>query len=418
MKSLRPASIIFGATALILFVLSLPHIVPVVEYGFDIHALQLFNQNVYARTVIAPDYFDYGFIRRGLGGTIGALLGTDPVGEWTGFLLFSAVFLAVPLAILIARQACRASTLWAVYAAAVLLLSPQTLFSWSQDVGRTDILAAAFVAWAVLALLGNMRALAVLLMLAGLLAHEVALVFGGPLLTAMALHDIGQNRMSRRAGLIMIAGLLALAVLTLGLQQLLAPPPQALAAQIMEEVYGADIPREHQLWRDLAVYMAVGGRDAIETAMCLNFSVDQNYFYTAALCLLVLSCYFVILPLWDRPVLIALAALVPVVFMLIIANDAGRWLSLSVLNCWLLAIFRSERGDDLLAGQPGRMLAGLLLLAGLIWMGTTSYNHANPFTRAFADLVGTPLEIGFDEWLDICDPGWRTFLHGGDGSAS
>jgi hypothetical protein len=272
------------------------------------------------------------------------------------------------------------------------------------------MLAGGFIAWSVVAVLLERRWLAVILVLIGSLVHEVAFIFGGPLLTALFLHDVIHERMRLRKGILLVSGLLLLFGLIVVLQSALAPPPNLLASQIMHEVYRPNDSIEG-MWRDLAVYMAIAGKHAIGTAMCLNFDLNPNYLQTMIWCILILSCYLLVLPLWKKPLLFALSAGLPVSFMLIIANDAGRWLDLGVLNSWLLAAFLIEHGESGLDARAPYPIAGALMLPVLVWMGVTTYSDVNAFTRTATNIIGRPYSITFEDWLNTCDPHWRDRLY-------
>lgn len=409
-----PSWLLAGGFLLAAFLLlAAPYLNLIGRFGFWDVARNFFDDALYSRVVIFGNYFQHGFVRRGLGGTLSHLASEQPVVRLLFFTGFSATFLILPLALLVRRLARSAPAVTAFYLVMVLVASPQTWLGWSQDLARTDMLAAGFVAWAMLAVLSARRWLAASLILCGLLAHETAYIFGAPLLLATFCEDHHDGSLPARTGFGLLAGLVLGAATIFGLQLLLSPPPASMAAAMIDGFPvppGDDVAR---IWRDLAIYMAVGNAHAIGTAMCHNFVLDPKYPITAAFCLAVLTAYAFILPLRGKPLLVALAMWLPVVFMLVVANDTGRWLKLGVLNAWLVTVFlvlRAPGGGRVMEARG--MILGALLLGALLAMGHSSYNDVSPATRDLTAALGLRSGITLLQWLDTCDPTWRSIVYG------
>src|SRR5262245_40244337 len=100
---------------------------------------------LYKQAVLVFDYFQMGFVRRGLGGAFAALFGdvADPRSALL-FHTFSAVFLALPVVLLVARLAAHAPERTVLFFSAFLLVSPHLFRSWSGDLARTDMLICGF----------------------------------------------------------------------------------------------------------------------------------------------------------------------------------------------------------------------------------------------------------------------------------
>ena len=257
-----------------------PHAADLYRWGPKLTWRALYETTMYSRVVIFVNYFDDGFIRRGLAGTLAALISRKSELGILGYLFFSIAFLTTPLGLLVARLAARLPLRNAIYLSAVLVLSPQTFLGWSRDLVRTDVLAAGFIAWSTLAAIDGRRRLAVLLVVAGLLVHEVAFIFGAPLLVACFHKELRAGRLTRRAALGLVLGLVGGAAVVVALQYLLSPPAADIAARMVRAFPASPTDR---IWRDIAIYMAVGGSHALQTAMCHNFVLNPKWPITTVL---------------------------------------------------------------------------------------------------------------------------------------
>lgn len=243
-----------------LAILAMPHLRSVRGSGLAQALRQLYTDSLYQRVAIFANYIEDGFIRRGLSGTIPAVLSPDPELRALWFVLFSVAFCIVPLALLVRRLGASTPEATACYLTAVLGVSPQTFLGWSHDVGRTDLLVGGFIAWSVVAALDRRRWLSVLILLVGLLAHETAFIFGAPLPLALLWQDVrmGEAAPAQRRQLILALG--TGAALILSLQWFFSPPPQELAEHLLRVFPVAAEDAARLMWRDNAIYMAVGER--------------------------------------------------------------------------------------------------------------------------------------------------------------
>jgi hypothetical protein len=402
---------LFAALATAAFIR--PHAIRAIHRGIDGTLRHIADVEIYSRTVIASNYFNDGFVRRGLGGTIAVLLSDDWDRSIWLFIAVSLLLLIVPLVLIMRRLAERLGTSQTIYLGLILALSPQSFFGWAHDPSRTDLLVGACLAFSMLAWLGGHKATAVAAILAGLLAHETAVVYGLPLLAAMALTDLRAGTLDRREAMrLALAACLGVAAIIL-LQMAFSVPPQVTARNMLDQAPMVAGDPERLLWRDIAIYMAVGGSRALRTALCYNLQVSSRYWPEVFGCLAVLAAYAFILPLRRHLVAAALVMWVPAIFMMLIANDTGRWLKLAVLDGWLIASFLLLRGEAAAQLSPRAMGLGAVLFLALLAMGPTRHNNVN---RAYGHLLlrlGYEDHVALDVWMNSCDPGWRRYVYGG-----
>ena len=121
---------------------------------------------------------------------------------------------------------------------------------------------------------------------------------------------------------------------------------------------------------------------------------NPQYYITSLFCLTVLAAYAFILPLRRHYVAMLIAAFVPVIFMMLIASDTGRWLKMGVANLWMLAAYYKLRDPKVEPSWPA-MGIGLLLFAGLIARHHhTPYNYVNKTTHNISRRLGSPTPGG------------------------
>ena len=115
-------SSLFAACATAVFIR--PYVLRIFHQGLGKALHFLAVEETYNRTVIASNYFEDGFVRRGLGGTIAILLSRHWNYSIWLFIAVSFVSLIVPLLLIIRQLAVRLSVAQATYLALVLALSP------------------------------------------------------------------------------------------------------------------------------------------------------------------------------------------------------------------------------------------------------------------------------------------------------
>jgi hypothetical protein len=365
---------------------------------------------VYSRTVISTNYFDDELVRRGLSGTIASLLSNDWTTSGVLFMAVSVIWLIVPLALLIWRLGNKLSWAPSLYMAGILVLSPQTFNGWTHDLIRTDVFVVGFIAWAAFATMAGHRSVGLIILLIGFLAHETALVFGLPILLVLNAHAYASGEIDKRSGIQIIAICFAGLVLIVLAQSILRVPDAVIADHMTRAVPETAVPEtDDKIARDIAIYMMVSGIRGIKTAICYNVDFNPQYYITSLFCLTILAAYAFILPLRKHYVAMLIAAFVPVIFMMLIANDTGRWLKMGVANAWMLAAYYKLRGPKVEPSWPA-MGIGLLLFAGLVAMRHTPLYYVNETTHNISRSLGYADPGRLEDWMNHCDPEWRKFL--------
>lgn len=390
-----------------------PHVASLSQFGVQATLDHLYGSTVYPRVVIAVNYFEDGFIRRGLPGTLLSGLDADPRLQVFSFIVLSAVCVAIPLGLLSLRLLHELPLRVSAYLIAIVLIAPPLFPLWAGDYARTDLLIEGLLAWSVIAALTNRRWLAIALVLFGLLAHETAYIFGAPLLLALFHHDARSGLIQKRQALILALGVLLGAPVILSLQALLSSPPGAVAARLLSEFPISPDDEQNRLFRDNAIYMAIGGKAALRSALCFNFEIDPRHAVTGGFCIAVLALYAVILPLWMRPGPLVGAVFAPAFFMLVIALDTGRWLGMGVLNAWLLTAFFTLRGQLAMLYDRRWLAVSTLLMVGVFLMGPTTVAHVNRVVKKLTyDGHPYPFEVTIKSWMEHCDPRWQAVVYG------
>ncbi len=363
---------------------------------------------IYSRTVIASNYFDNGFVRRGLGGSIARLLSPNWKESAALFTMFSAAWLALPICVIIRRLAERVGIALATYLAAVVCLSPQTFLGWSLDYARTDMLVASFVAWTAVLIQERRMVPAALCLLTGSLAHETAIIFGLPLLWVLARDSRDRGCLDDRAVLnslfllgLGLAGLYACQVMFSVQSSMLARYMLSAAPSIASERMLDD--------QAMAVHMQVQGLQGVKEAICLNLEEGPKYLFWSAMALVTLGAYWLVLPSGRKPLLFLIGVIAPSLFLLVVANDVGRWAQLSVFNAWLLSASLTIGGDRTIVSLR-RIGVGSVILASLLLLGSSRYDRPFRLHRFTAAAAYLPDRELYTRLMDRCAPGWRSAL--------
>lgn len=335
--------------------------------GQDLIGLQ-FN-----RPLLLVNYFNSGFPKRALTGTIALLFGTDLPGV-VYFHIASALWLATPLAVILYMAASRIDLRSRVMLTALLVLSPHLFMSWAPDLGRVDMLTLGMVSWAAVATIAGKPALGAAAVAVGALCHETAIVFGVPLLLAISFQSGKWQSVARLA--VPTTAILAV----IGIAQVLFAPSPARLIEVMSAA------PESQM-RDIAIYSYIW--NTIPAAICVNLS-NGHYFQSVAIGLALLLLLIVTHGCKDRSTLAlyAVAVLTPFVVASIVAVDVGRWLSMSALNVWLLMAARIA----LTRAAPWHSFQHLLfciLAAAVTWSaGPTEPLHPSPKLSRLGSIIG------------------------------
>ena len=359
----------------------------------------------YTYSILAPNYFNSGFVRRGLGGTVLALVDWSHTANSVGYFhIVSAAFLAAPCGVLLWKLSRRATPVW-IWLGIVLVFSPQLFRGWRMDLGRADMLTFGFVAWALVATVSRRYLIAAVLVVLGSLVHETAVFFGAPLCIAIAYVDRGAAQDARSRGLLALALLFALLVAASLAEHAVGPSPPAVARTVI-----ASGPPER--YRYIAAYMTAEGFRTILTSACMSFSRPAAWLYLVAN-LVVWAMYLVVLPIRSRRALlvVAFASLLPMIALSTVAVDYGRWLQLAVFTAWLavVAMETTSSAEPVPVSGP-RLAAAAVGLTALVAMGHATYAYANTFTFHMAARIWPARSEQMDYYLDRCDPQWMASL--------
>ena len=191
---------------------------------------------LYHAATLGFNYVDFGFVRRGLGGALLHLFGDNWLRGTAIFHVLAAAAVAGAACVLFARLA----RPWPERAAFALLLVA-LMMRWAEDPGRTDIVVAALLGVAALAVLSGRPVAAALAVAVGLFVHETGFVFGLPLLAGLWLDQGRWRAIGRRAAFGVSAVLGPALLLYLAFDRL----PHADARTMVDVVRSHLPPHEH-----------------------------------------------------------------------------------------------------------------------------------------------------------------------------
>jgi len=360
----------------------------------------------YNIAVVTPNYFDNGFIRRGLGGSITYLIdgsASHPASSLAIYQLIGAIFFAFPMALLLRQLMVRGDRLWGWFAL-VMLVSPQLFWGWSREPGRSDMIVCGFIAWSVLAALRGRFVIAALVLFVGSQVHETAVIYGTPMLVALWFVAWRQGKAKVSDGVVAVL-LLAALLAAAALAQLRWGDD---VAQVTATMRGARLVADHARLFDVAAYLTWGGFVAISTSWCMEFS-DAPVPWVIAAGFVVLLVYFRVLfsRTWLAKGVLAFAALVPMVFMSAIAFDHGRWLIFAVANAWLAAVALRLVGTETVLPTAREWRISGALLVFLVLMGPGSSHYPSFLAEKLAPRL---FPNNHPKWLADCAPDWAARL--------
>jgi hypothetical protein len=360
----------------------------------------------YNRAALSLNYFEHGLIRRGLGGTLLQLFGSSPMAGCVDRLLlfhmFSAIWVAVPLALLV-RRAIRDDAYYGLWLAFLLVVSPQLFLAWGGDLGRIDMFVEGCLAWSVLALMRGSLWAVIASLLFGLLAHENTIIYGIPLLAAMFLRTPGRS--NSRATLLLAAVLVGGIVLIVLAQSAFTT---ASSQEIVNSVLRSQAPSNK---RDFAAYIAVSGARGIATSLCRSLGRPATPFYLAsALALIALYAWLFRLRFRDKILYYyAIVTVLPFIAVSMVAVDYGRWVTYAVLNGWLFAAATADPEERAHPPHRWAMPLRVIVLGVLVAMRPTHVHLPTFFVKTLAERLWSP-KATLIRPTDTCDPSWRTSI--------
>ena len=354
----------------------------------------------YTRGALSLNYFDHGFIRRGLGGTLLRIIDVSPlagcVDELLVFHLLLSIWLAIPVVLLV-RHALRENRASGTWLAILLAASPQLFLAWGGDIGRIDMFVAGCLAWGILALVQGSLWAAAASILFGVLAHENTAIYGIPLLAAVyaSNHPRADYKRAYLPAAVLLGGIAAIFLAHL-----------AFTSANTQDIVGSVVRGQSPSYkRDFAAYIAVTGARGIATSLCQSLGRPATPFYIAST-LAVIAVYWWLLRLGRRDAIwYLLITVLPFCAVSMVAVDYGRWLSFAVLNGWLFAVARSKPDRPTIADAPNNGWRIIVLIA-LIAMRPTHVYYPNYFARWVAKHIWSENETKL-KTIEECDPEWR-----------
>jgi hypothetical protein len=364
---------------------------------------------MYQAATNAFNYPEFGFVRRGLAGTLIFWSGLDPLSGSVALHLVSAASLAALGCWLIHRSG-RGVLEQAVHAGVLLVL----VMFWAEDAGRIDMAVATLLAAGAMALHARRPVWAALALVLALAVHENGFIFGLPLALAVVL---GQGRdawRDRRGALMAGVGVIALVTLAYAFFDRL---PRASNAEIAETIRGRLPTHVLVEW---AIYFATSGMRGVRASICQNLEINPNYGLQIVCAMVVLAVATTCLAGRDRRAwpLVALAALPPLAFLIAVANDMSRWTMLACFNAWLITLLRPS-GAAVPPAAHWRVpmlrfaLVGVLLVLShpkVPLRAPIPIYSPSPFLEYLAMRAGAPTTPDVGVALEHCDPAWREVL--------
>jgi len=361
---------------------------------------------LYQAATIGFNYFEFGFVRRGLAGTIVYLSGLPQLAGTVCFHLLSAAFVSAAGCRYLERvPGGRDRKL--IFA---FLLLSFVLF-WAHDAGRTDMAVAGCLAMSAIQILDLKPLRAALWLIIGLAVHEASFIFGLPLALGLLLSDRRYAQMPPKQLGTAIALLLAVTAVYLQIDKL-PHVDNATATAIIR----SRLPRHEVV--DWAIYFATSGFRGVRTSICQSWEVNPNYLLHGVSGLAVIAVGTFAMGgtdvrVWKRTLLISLT---PFLFLYALANDMARWSTLSCFCVWLVAVCQPARET----WSNERHLAVHLMAAVAFLLLTYPKSpfpvlipiySPSPLIEGYSIRRGGPITPSVIPALEHCDPNWREVLN-------
>jgi hypothetical protein len=354
---------------------------------------------------LAANYFQFGAMRRAL---VGSVIYMSGVGLVTAaYLLYGmSVILVLIFGYIFIKRIIEAGGRPLPFA---LILGALLLY-WSEDIGRTDVLVAAILLAAALALRNGRIVLASFCLAIGFQVHEVTAIYGLPLLAALLLQENRYKKYRSAAGAVALVILIGGLVFYLALSFLPRAPNSFIAETIISR-----LPKTYHiesLSTNFAMFAMLGGIRAAVDSICLVSSSIHHYLKPfVALAMVALAVASMSELRKSNWVLSAIATVPPVFFLWLTANDMGRWVALALLNAWILCASGYLEPVQGVARWAWLRVAGAAAIIPLLFPLTVPvqlfFAYPSPLIeKGIEKLIGYPALRTFDE----CDPTWRASL--------
>jgi hypothetical protein len=355
------------------------------------HALWSYNG-----ASIALSYFDTGFARRELEGTLIRLFTADPMAGGLVFHLIACSVL-VGLAVLATLKAplpdrnrlAIGAVLLAVFAVVAV------------DVGRADpaIMTCGLVAaWG--ARSGRWIAAALALSVA-LAFHEAGFIAFAPMVACIA-WESGSWRAggmaSRVIGLLVVIAALAGYAVAFGAH----PDVQALGRKIHAEFVDPKLA-------DLSAYYTLGGTRGLASILCQQ-RLDSEYVSKIVKGVALIGLLsFALRP--RRRLITFAAALAPFLFLSAIALDVGRWAAFAAFSIAVMAMMNPGKGESGVPVLPAVNVLLAVAAAVLMMVRPQLIDLGDPLP-VLPNFAASPGVRTFDPVAAAtrCDPQWKSFI--------
>jgi hypothetical protein len=358
----------------------------------------------YNLATLAINYFDFGAVRRGLAGSILYLSGLDlPTASVLFYITTTVVFIAAATRIIARRD-------WATLldSAPFVLVLVAIVGLWAKDAGRTDALIAMLLAPAAAAAMSGRLVIMSALLTVGLFAHETSFIYGIPLAAAVLLSQSQLKLLLSPQGAFAAALLLCGTALYASLSHL----PHADIAEIV-----ASVRREVGVHpdSDVALFFTLGGERGVHAAMCENSFLPVFLVHGMTALVMIGFCTFALAGtaprLWASCLL---AALPPYVLLWIVATDNARWITLSLVNIWLVCGLLKQGESRYRYVRLASAAALVLLNAPIPAQDSHGVLATSPLVDAIAGELSHVHSPRLSRAFEHCDPDWRSVLSGSD----
>jgi hypothetical protein len=389
--SLQLALRIFALIALgwvTAYAISLPLAIAMVPGRMD-HAVWLNNG-----AFMALNYFDTGFARRELEGTLIRLFTRDPLIGGVAFDVISCGALATLM-----FWATLRAPISHPQRAAIRLVFAAVLFRVAQDVGRADaaVMVCGLVgAWA--AKSGRWMIVAITIAVA-LAFHETGFIVLAPLVAVVVFeHDAWRkgNRAGQIAALLIVAVALAAYAWTFHAPIDVRP----IARKIHTEF-------RNPAWPDVNLYFNLSGARGLRTILCMRDMDDEYLSKVLKGFGVALAAAIALRP--KRLGLTMLATIPPFMFLSVIAIDVARWAVFAAFGAAVMAALDNGRGAKWEPQFVAPLLAAALAALLVLKTGMENLGDPMPVLGNFQYSQRGVLPSS-GATLDYCDPDWRMFL--------
>lgn len=349
----------------------------------------------YDAGLAAISYFDAGFVRRGLEGTLIRPFGLDPmIGAMAFHLVTYSIFAGFSIWLCcreklpISRQIALGSTLSVILARLAL------------DVGRTDaaiMICGLIAVWAVTEARWIIGAVALFV---ALLFHEAGMIVLAPLVAGAAYLSGSWRGWASSSGLAASA-IIIIALVLYGLSTQANPDAHAIGAHIHKQF-------QDPLYADLAVFANLSGSRGMADAIC---TMHHNPAYPIQVISGLIVCPLIAVGLLPSRPLVAVGVSLPAYLGLsLIATDIGRWATFAVFCVFAVATMCAARHP---ATRIGRKEVGFVLVATFLMFAGLDFRSSGfapvPLINNFVQTHGLR-SLAPAEAITTCDPTWRAAL--------